>query len=166
MAREGYSVASLWFRLAVIGIACAGLASGCSTNSDERHVLSELEAKQALRKLPYRFKFRLVARPAGAVGAVAGRAYGPRSTVLNFGISLGDGTKDAVPVPKAGTFNSFGYPGGGFLLTNDLQTGFGDGNVISNPRLKSTKEWNIATDMSYEITEALCQAATGEPCPI
>jgi hypothetical protein len=122
------------------------------------------ETKRLLRKLPYRYQFRSVAIPKGAEAAVAGRAVGRHRTILNFGIALGHG-HHGVPVPRAGTIYSYGYPRGGFIFTDDEFIRGADGRMVPNPQLHSAAQFNEASQMSVMMTDKLCLAATGEHCP-
>jgi hypothetical protein len=114
--------------------------------------------------LPYRYKFRSVTKPEGAEAAVAGQAVGRRRTKVKFGIALGHGNK-AVPVPRAGTRYSYGYPKGGFIFTSDLLIEAPDGRLIPNPQIRTTAQQNEASEMTVAMTDKLCLAATGEHCP-
>jgi hypothetical protein len=158
----------------VVGIAAAWALAGCGANlegspvggaSGETHVLSVEESKQALRQLSYRYKFRRVPNPLGAEAAVAGRAIGPHHTVLNFGISLGRRTK-GVPVQGVGTAESYGYSRGGFTLTTDMFVRSPSGRLVPGPQFKTEAQWREASHMEVMMTDKLCKAATGKPCPI
>jgi hypothetical protein len=166
----------LWLLARLLGIASlAWAASGCGNDagangeglggSGGTRTLSVKETKRLLRELPYRYKFRSVAAPEGAEAAVAGRAVGRHRTILNFGIALGHGHQ-AVPVPKAGTIYSYGYPRGGFIFTNDIFIKGRGVRMVPNPRLHTAAQWDEASEMSVMMTDKLCRAATGEPCPI
>ena len=141
---------------------CGGAAG--AAGSGETKVLSAKETKRLLRQLPYRYTFRPVAKPKEAEAAVAGRAVGRHRTVVNFGIALGHGHY-GIPVPRAGTEESYGYPRGGFIFTDDLFIKGSDGRLESNPHFHTAPQWNEATSMSVAMTDKLCLAATGEHCP-
>src|SRR4051794_18131676 len=109
----------------LLGIAVlAWMTTGCGgagaegAGSDEAGGLGAKETKRLLRQLPYRYTFKSVVTPKGAEAAVAGQAIGTHHTVFNFGIALGHGHY-GVPVPRAGTIDSYGYPRGGFIFTGD-----------------------------------------------
>jgi hypothetical protein len=142
---------------------CGGNAGAKGAGSDEMGVLSAKETKRLLRQLPYRYTFRQVTTPKGAQGAVAGRAIGGHHTRLNFGIALGHGYH-GVPVPGAGTEESYGNPRGGFIFTDDLLIKGSDGRLKTNPHLQTAAQWDEATNMSVMMTDKLCLAATGEHC--
>jgi len=149
-------------------VSCIAVLTGCagtSSNPEKLAVLSVQETKSVLRSLPYRYIFREVRTPAGAYGAVAGRVRGKHRTVLNFGISLGD-APERVPVPGAGTLEFDSEPQAGFVLTDDLQVPNGHGGWKVGERFKSVAQWREANNMEVAIVEALCRAATGEPCPV
>jgi hypothetical protein len=152
--------------LVVAGWTATGCGTGGDTaeGSDGTRVLGPKETKQLLRQLPYRYTFRSVATPKGAEAAVAGRAIGRHHTRLNFGIALGHG-HHGVPVPGAGTEESYGYPRGGFIFTDDVFVKGSDGHLEPNPNLHTAAQWNEATSMSVAMTDKLCLAATGEHCP-
>ncbi len=151
-------------------VALVWAASGCGDDAGaeggggQARVLSGKDTKQLLVELPYRFKFRPVAEPGGAESAVAGRATGPHHTVLNFGIALGHGHY-GVPVPRAGTIYSYGYPSGGFIFTSDEFIEGSDSRMVPNPHLKTPKQWDEVSHMEVMMTDKLCLAATGEHCP-
>jgi hypothetical protein len=149
-------------RYLALGVACSITVIGCGGGAAGNETLTESEVKGLLRTLPYRIDFRKVVIPNGADGAVAGRAYGRYKTVLNFGIALGS-SPGPVPVPHAGTKESYGYPNGGFLLTDDLNLREVSGELVPT---KTFKQWREAGRMEVAITDKLCRAATGEPCPI
>ncbi len=141
-------------------VALAYVLAGCG----ETPVLSAKETKRLLGQLPYRYKFRQVAKPEGADATVAGRAVGRHRTILNFGIALGHGHM-GVPVPRAGTEESYGYPRGGFIFTDDILITEPDGDLESNPHFHTAAQLNEATSMAVAMTDKLCLAATGEHCP-
>jgi hypothetical protein len=145
------------------GMAGCGDDAGAEGDSGER-VLSAKETKRLLRQLPYRYEFRSVAIPKGAEAAVAGRAVGRHRTILSFGIALGRGHY-GVPVPRAGTSESYGYPRGSFIFTNDLLIKGPNGRLASNPRFQTAAQWDEATSMSVMMTDKLCLATTGDHCP-
>jgi len=155
-------------------VAMAGLAAGCgddagaegssTASSGDSRVLGAKETKQLLRQLPYRYKFRSVTTPKGAEAAVAGRAVGSHRTILNFGIALGHGHY-GVPVPRAGTSESYGYPRGGFIFTSDEFIQGPDGRLVPNPRLHTAAQFAEASHMEVMMTDKLCLAATGDHCP-
>jgi hypothetical protein len=139
--------------------ACGGFAKG-----DGTHVLSSKEAKNTLLKLPYRYRFRKVAIPKGASGALAGRATTAHGTFLNFGVALGR-EPGVVSVPRAGTNSAYGYSEGGFVFTDDLQVA-GKHHTWHRPaRFHTERQWNEAISIAVKMQEKLCKAATGSPCP-
>lgn len=157
------------------GVALLWTLAGCGDDADtvsasaddvgETRVLSAEESKQLLRRLPYRYEFHEVPKPPGAKAAVAGRAIGPHHTVLNFGIALGRRIK-GVPVPGAGTAESYGYSRGGFIFTTDMFVRGPGGRLVPGPQFKTEAQWREASHMEVMMTDKLCKAATGEPCPI
>lgn len=149
--------------LAWVTVGC-GTEAGAEGEGDGTRVLSATETKQLLYQLPYRYTFRRVPKPEGAEAVVAGRAVGPHQTVLNFGIALGHG-HHAVPVPRAGTVDLYGYPRDGFVFTGDSMVRGPDGHLTSNPQLKTVAQWHEAGHMEVMMTDKLCLAATGDHCP-
>jgi hypothetical protein len=155
-------------------VALAWAAAGCgddagaegeiSAGSGETRVLGPQETMQLLRQLPYRYKFKSVVSPEGADAAVAGRAVGPHRTILNFGIALGHGHV-GVPVTRAGTAESYGYPRGGFIFTSDEFIKGSEGRMVPNPQLHTAAQWREASHMEVTMTDRLCLAATGGHCP-
>ena len=143
----------------------AGAEETVSVEIGKTRVLSAGESRQLLRQLPYRYEFRKVPKPEGAEAALAGRAVGPHHTVLNFGIALGRRT-EGVPVPGAGTTESFSYPRGGFVFTTDTFVRGPDGHLVPGPQFETAAQWRESSRMEVMMTDKLCKAATGEPCPI
>ncbi len=151
--------------LAAVGMGCGEDAEGeTSADGGDTRVLSAPETKQLLQRLPYRYQFRLVSTPQGAEAAVAGRVVGPHHTVLNFGVALGHGNH-GVPVPRAGTAESYGYPRGGFIFTTDTFIKGPGGRLVPNPKLKTAAQWRESSHMEVMMTDKLCVAATGAHCP-
>jgi hypothetical protein len=126
-------------------------------------VLTATEAKDALRQLPFRLRFRRVALPEGASGAVAGRAEGRHHTLLNFGIALGKET-DGVPVPRADTAEITGYEN--FVFTDDLEVPGKHEKWEPGPQFHTAAQWSEAGHMDVELREAICIAETGRVCPV
>jgi hypothetical protein len=162
---ETRSVGLLACILVGFGLAFLGLGCGVSSSGGGTRVLGSAETMQLLRQLPYRYAFRKVSAPDEAEAAVAGRAIGPHHTVLNFGIALGHG-HHAVPVPRAGTAESYGYPRGGFIFTTDTFIKGPDGRLRPGPQFKTGPQWREASHMEVMMTDKLCLAATGDHCPI
>ena len=152
-------VSGLLGLVAIVAITSCG---GSALGDGSVQVLSTTEAKQALLKLPYHYRFRHVALPEGASSALAGLAVDKRHVAVNFGIALGKEPKKGVPVPRAGNEEAYGY--GGFIYTDDLQVPDGNGGWMINPRFHTTREWHHAADINVAITEKLCRAETKEPC--
>lgn len=159
------------FACLLVLVAAGWTITGCGAGevaveggSQGTRVLGPRETKQLLLQLPYRYTFRPVATPDGADAAVAGRAIGPHHTELNFGIALGHGYH-GVPVPAAGTEESYGYSRGGFIFTDDSLVKGANGRLESNPHLHTAAQWHEALSMSVAMTDKLCLAATGEHCP-
>jgi hypothetical protein len=130
----------------------------------ESRVLSTDETKHLLLELPYRYRWRKVAVPEGARGALAGTAIGNHHTVLHFGISLGT-EAEAVPVPQAGAVTPYYYPRGGFVFNDDLVVP-GKGETVHRAKqFRTPAQWHEAVLMEVEMSERLCKAVTGEVCP-
>ena len=156
MRRAAGAVAALAFALALFALPLQGCGSGTET-------LSEAEAKELLRELPYRFEFSPVATPDGADGAVGGTVFGPHRTHIRFGISLGEGAGKV----SLGPDTDFGNGGGtetAHLTADD--TLMVDGKLQINPRFKTRAQWETAATMHVSIEEKLCKATEGHPCPI
>jgi len=145
-------------------VAGCGGDAGAEGADGGTSILSAKETKLLLRQLPYKYEFRTVATPEGAEAAVAGQVRARHHTVVNFGIELGHGHK-AVPVPRAGTRYSYGYPRGGFIFTSDLLIEGPDGRLEPNPQIRTTAQQNEASEMTVSMTDKLCLAATGDHCP-
>jgi hypothetical protein len=142
----------------------AGAEGSDSADHSATRILSARETKQLLRQLAYHYKFRPVAMPEGADAAVAGRVAGRHQTILNFGIALDHG-HHGVPVPHAGTSESYGYPRGGFIFTDDSLIKGPDGRLVPNPHLHTAAQWRESSHMEVMMTDRLCLAATGRHCP-
>lgn len=139
---------------------CAAGAEG-ERSSASPHILSAAETKRLLLQLPYRYRWRKIEIPRGATGAVAGTAVGRHRTVIHFGVSLGT-EGEPVPVPQSGARNPYDYSGGGgFVFTDDIIIPGGIGKQI-----KTAAQWREANLMEVEMTQKLCEATTGEVCPI
>jgi hypothetical protein len=148
----------------LLGLAVAVLVAGCGGSAlgdGAEHILSTAEAKHAILELPYRYSFKKVELPAGDSGAVAGRVVGKHHTRIDFGIGLGK-EPNGVPVPRAGTGESYGY--GSFIETDDLQVPGKSGKWVTGPQIDTKAQWHEANQMIVEIEEKLCRAATEEPC--
>jgi hypothetical protein len=142
----------------------AGAEGDIAASSGETRILGAKETRRLLRELPYRYEFSSVATPEGAESAVAGRVMGRHRTIVNFGIALGHGHK-AIPVPRAGTRYSYGYPRSGFIFTSDLLIERSDGSLAPNPQLRTAAQQNEASEITVSMTDKLCLAATGDHCP-
>lgn len=138
------------------------LACGDVTGGANAGPLTAQEAKELFEQLPYRYKFRRAPTREETDEVLAGRAFGPHRTVLNFGLSLGESPK-LVPVPKAGVSDSYVYSDAGFAFTSDLDVDRVSGALT--PR-KSYRQYRQAAHMEVELTDKLCVAVTGEHCPI
>jgi hypothetical protein len=153
---------------AIVVLICLTTLSGCSVESGHiaaDQILTENEVKDALRQLPYDLHFRNVPLPENARGAVAGRATASNGTFLNFGIALGS-MPAGVPVPNAQTSESYAYPPGNFLFTDDLQVRTKEGRLVPGYQFKTLRQWRQAGFMEVQITTALCKAATGDVCQL
>jgi hypothetical protein len=142
----------------------AGAEGEESRRSGDTRVLNAKETKRLLRRLPFRYEFRKVPTPKDEEAAVAGKVFGRYNTMLNFGIALGRG-HHGVPVPRAGTLDSYGYPRGGFIFTGDSLIRGPRGRIVANPRFRTRAQWREAGHMEVMMTDKLCLAATGEHCP-
>lgn len=146
--------------VAAISHGCGESATGEGSVGSPR-VLSSTEAKRLLLQLPYRYKWRRVELPKGANGALAGTAFGKHRTIVHFGISLGT-EAEAVPVPQAGARDPYDYTqGGGFAFTDDMVVPGGIGK-----QFRTAAQWDEAGTMVVEMTQKLCEATTGDVCPI
>lgn len=126
-------------------------------------VLVSCGGSSALGDGPYKYVFRPVKLPEGATGALAGRAIGNHHTKLDFGVALGREPR-AVPVPRAGTGEAYGYLYGGVIYTNDLQVPGKRRKWVAGPQFHTAAQWEEGINMSAAMEEKLCEAATGEPC--
>jgi len=140
-----------------------GLGCGSDQAQDDS-VLTTAEAKQALRVLPYRFKYKDVQKPRGASGALAARVYGPHHVWFDFGISLGFNV-DPVPIPPSGTMNAVGNGEAGIVYTDNLLIRDKRGKYSIAPQIHTRAQQKESFHMATEVEETLCKAATGAPCP-
>jgi hypothetical protein len=157
---------SRWLPLFVVLILFGALSSGCGDESaaDEGEVvLTAEEAKEALRGLPYHYDFIKVKVPEGATAAVAARAHGKHDTRLTFGASFGDHSKP-VTIPHVQLGDIAGTPY--FTYSSNLQEPTGDGHWKRGKQFRTAAQWNEAINMVFDMEQAFCKAATGEPCPI
>jgi hypothetical protein len=153
----------------LLSLGGAAVAGGCGSatadgSNDEPGVLSAQAAEQSLKQLPYRYEFKSVKIPAGAIDAFAGRVHGPHGATVSIGVALGKEPR-AVPVPVAGTSNAVGVPGAGFVFTNDILVPVGS-KMTANKHLRTPAQWKAANAMATAMEEKLCKAATGKPCPV
>lgn len=139
-------------------VGCGSSADGAATVSSPP-MLSAAEAKGLLKDLPYRYRWREVEAPKGAAAALAGVATGKHRASFHFGIALGSHPAP-VSVPQSGTSSAYAYSQGEFVFTDDIVTPHGVGKQIKN-----AAQWREANLMVVKMEEALCKAATGEPCP-
>lgn len=126
-------------------------------------LLTTAQTKRLLLELPYRYTFRRVTLPKGAIGAVAGRVVGTDHTVLHFGVALGSDPWP-VPVPRAGI--SDWTQGPGFAYTDDLQVPGKHEKWERGPQFHTVGQEREAVHMNVNIKEKLCKATTGEACGI
>jgi len=154
--------------LLVGAVACgADVADKSSAAGDREEVvqiLTSKEVKHLLRQLPYRYKFRQVPPPEGAQGAIVGRAVGRHRTVLNFGIALGEGGKPVLPRPNAAEIDH--QPLSGFTFSGDSVVRGPDGHLKAGSQFQTRSQWDEVTRMEVKMTDLLCRAASGKPCPI
>lgn len=150
----------------IILIPNSGCGSSASSDGSSPtaapNVLSEPAVRGLLTQLPYRFRFRNVALPEGATGAVAGTVIGRHHTVVHFGIALGRNPKP-VAVSQAGTSGAFYYLGAGYVLTDDLVI---PGSSRVGRQFHTDLQWNEATDIEVAMEEKLCREVTGKPCQV
>ena len=146
--------------LFLLGSGCGSGASGEDESGGSRRILSSSQAKKLLLQLPYQYRFRRVALPKGATGAVAGTMIGQRHAVVHFGLSLGE-EPEPVPFPKAGTSGAFYYLRAGYVFTDDLIV---PGSSRVGNQFHTDAQWYEAGDMVLAIEEKLCKEMTGEPC--
>jgi hypothetical protein len=153
-----------WIVLSLIavlgGLGCSGLGQ-----AQDDSVLTTVEAKQALRVLPYRFKYKEVQKPRGASGSLAARVYGPHHVWFDFGIALGHDA-EPVPIPPSGTMNAVGNGEAGFVYTDNLLIRDKHGRYLVAPQIHTRAQDKGSLHMATEIEETLCKAVTGDPCPI
>jgi hypothetical protein len=142
------------------GFGCSGLGL-----AQDDSVLTTAEAKQALRALPYRFKYKNVQRPRGASGAFAARVYGSHHVWFDFGIALGHDA-EPVPIPPSGTLNAVGNGEAGIVYTDNLLVRDRRGKIAVAPQIRTRAQDRESIHMGVEIEETLCKAVTSEPCPV
>jgi hypothetical protein len=163
MDRGAYFMNKRIYQL-VIGVICSGTLLGCGEAVRGADIFTEDEAKQALRQLPYRYKFRSILTRSDADSVVAGLAIGPHGTRLHFGISFGD-SASPVAVSGAGTDEVLGYRGDPpFIFTDDLQIRNASGKLVPGSQFQNARQWHEAGHMEVEMANALCKAETGEVC--
>ena len=162
---------------AVVLICVIVMVAGCGANAEgsqqtsgdhsprDSKILSATETKHLLRDLPYKYSFRSVPLPKGAIGAVAGKVRGSHQTTFQFGVALGR-SPYPVPVPQAGIANAVGIPSAGFVFTTNLSVRGPKGNWIEGPEIHTAAQSSESSRMEVAMEEALCRAATGKPCPV
>lgn len=166
MVRQPRTALSLLLVMTIaVSCGCGTSADGQGSSAGSTRVLSSSEAKLLLLHFPYQYRWRQVELPEGASGALAGTVIGRHRTIVHFGISLGT-EAEAVPVPRAGTVTPTYYRGGGFVFNDDLEVPGKNESVHPGNQFHTAAQWNEAGTMVVEMEEALCKAATGEPCPV
>lgn len=135
------------------------LLPGCGAASGGDLATGKLEpadVRPALRTLPFDFTLKRIQGPKGNVASFRGRAHGPHDTMLEFSIGIGDPPK-VISVPGAGTGHAVWEGGSGFVFNDDS---------TAVRKFKTAAQWRQVALMAAEVSESLCKAATGEPCPI
>ena len=145
-----------WIAIGVLACAGAGALWGCANGAGTSDQLTADEVRSAMRQMPWLYRLRSVEPPADSRVAFRGRGHGKGGAVLNFSIVLGDSPRP-IPIPNTGLQDETGYSEAGFIYNSDS---------VDRRKFKTTAERHEAQDMSVEIEEALCEEATGQPCPV
>lgn len=142
----------------------ACVISGCGDKGGHRSVdvLAVGQAETFFEELPYQYEFSRVGVPGDGEGALTGRAFGPRKTVLNFGLWLAE-APGLIPVPHAGISGARVYPDAGFAFTSDSNVRRVIGGLT---RLKTYEQYRVARHMEFAMTDKLCVAVTNDRCPV
>ncbi len=148
----------------LLAVGLLALLAGCGSASGEAcpaaaesgtGKLEPSAVRPALRVLPYRVRIRRIKGPARNTASFRGTARGPRGTAVDFSIGVGD-PPQAIPVKPLGIQN----------VAHEDASGFAYNDNAWPTEFESALEWKIAARMSVDIWEALCKAATGDPCPV
>jgi hypothetical protein len=84
--------------LAIVAIVVVMVVRALGGGEDSKAVAAS-EVRQALRELPYSYRFRHVRPSDGGERVVTGTAYGRGGTVVHFGAAFGQ-SPDPVPLPE------------------------------------------------------------------
>jgi hypothetical protein len=126
-----------------------------------RKVVAASDVRQALRELPYSYRFRDVGSSDGAERVVAGTAYGRGGTVVHFGAAFGR-SPDPVPLPGEGAAGTLELREG-VITTREGKAG-DRGGRSGNSKGKPAEQLSDADQMAAQISAKLCQAAGGTSC--
>lgn len=129
---------------------------------EDSEAVAVSDARQALRQLPYSYRFRDVRPSDGAERVVAGTAYGPGGAVVHFGAAFG-GSPDPVPLPEGGAGGTLEL-GESVITTREGKAG-NRGGRSGNSKGKPAEQPSDADQMAAEIATKLCEVAGGASCP-
>jgi hypothetical protein len=137
--------------LLVLLAGCGGSASGNPATGK----LKPVDVRPALRALPYEIVVKRVQGPGRNLASFRGRAHGSHKTTVEFSIGIGDPPR-VLSVRGVGTQNVAWEEASGFVYNDNAWP----------TEFKTSAQWRRAAKMSVAIWESLCEAATGEPCPV
>jgi hypothetical protein len=119
------------------------------------------DVRQALRELPYSYRFRGVRPSDGAERVIAGTAYGRDGTVVHFGAAFGS-SPDPVPLPGEGAAGTLELREG--VITTREGKARDRGGRSGNSKGKPAEQPSDADQMAAQIATKLCQAARVTSC--
>lgn len=146
---------------AIIAIVVVMIVRALGGGEDSK-VVAVSDVRQALRELPYSYRFRNVGPSDGAERVVAGTAYGPGGAVVHFGTAFG-GSPDPVPLPGEGAEGTLKLEEG-VITTREGKAG-NRGKRSENSKGKQAERPSDADHMAAQILTKLCQAAGETSCP-
>jgi hypothetical protein len=147
--------------LAIVAIVVVMVVRALGGGEDSKAVAAN-DVRQALRELPYSYKFRDVRPSNGAERVVAGTAYGPSGAVVHFGAAFG-GSPDRLPLPGGGVEGTLEL-GEGVVTTREGNAG-NRGRRSGSPKGESAEQPSGADRMAAQILTKLCETVGETPCP-
>ena len=147
--------------LAIVAIVVIMVVRALDDGEDSKAVAAN-DVRQALRELPYSYRFRDVRPSDGAERVVAGTAYGPGGAVVHFGAAFG-GSPDPVPLPGEGAEGTLELKEG-VITTREGKAG-NRGGRSGNSKDKLEEQPFDVDQMAAQILTKLCQTAGGASCP-
>jgi hypothetical protein len=139
----------------VLVLGCLVLVGACSGESEPSDEAKVASMREALMELPYQVVLRDVETPPGARGVVTGKATDPKHDLtVTFAFILG--------APEKKWLKKYvgDASGGAYNWDLDMQS------AVAAPEGLTLDEQVQASEITGEVENAVCQALSGENCPI